>query len=453
LNGDAVLEPRLDGLGELIASTGEGARVADSRGNIVDVGRYPDEYDPATLGPDPLVAGSFSSDGTMFASIDDLGRARVWMVERRRGSGLVERHDLAREVTLEGATSALSPDGRLVAAHADGSVSVLGLDGEIRSYQVESSGGGSPVAGFTRDGAVVATTTSRTVVIGPDGQVGPPLPPGGVGTGVAAARGEILLPEPQPATGDVLIRRWSIANGSAAAPEARAPYDTAADPGSLERRVLGPNSYLPGELFDLVVDPTETRFAIELGDRVAVFDVEALTMESEFIGASGPLAFDPTGTRLALTFGARSAIVDAAAPVGVGGDRLPIDADGAVLFEFGTDGTVLGVVEQRRVRVVDATTGLTIIDGLGAGLAPVNLGASVGHTVGGVTIRALEIEIATAPDSGSSVVETATWSIEPDDLDTTVCAQAGRNLSRTEWDRFLPDRTYRATCDEYPAAE
>jgi hypothetical protein len=270
---------------------------------------------------------------------------------------------------------------------------------------------------------------------------------------VAAARGEILLPEPQPATGDVLIRRWSIANGSAAAPEARAPYDTAADPGSLERRVLGPNSYLPGELFDLVVDPTETRFAIELGDRVAVFDVEALTMESEFIGASGPLAFDPTGTRLALTFGARSAIVDAAAPVGVGGDRLPIDADGAVLFEFGTDGTVLGVVEQRRVRVVDATTGLTIIDGLGAGLAPVNLGASVGHTVGGVTIRALEIEIATAPDAGSSVVETATWSIEPDDLDTTVCAQAGRNLSRTEWDRFLPDRTYRATCDEYPAAE
>jgi hypothetical protein len=379
---------------------------------------------------------------------------RVWTVEQRLGSGRVEDHEFDREVSLEGATSALAPDGRVVTAHSDGSVSVVGVDGEVRSFEVDPAGVGFPVAGFAPDGAVVATTSSQSVVIGADGQLlGPPLPAGGVGKGVASARGEIVMAEAHPATDEVLIRRWSIADGAAVA-TARVPYEVTPESGSLERRVLGPNSYLAGELFDIVVDPTGTRVAVELGDRVAVLDFDALAVESEFLGASGPLAFDPTGTRLALVFGARPAIVDVASPLeGRVGNRIPFDADGAVLFEFGPDGTVLGVVEQRRVRVVDATTGLTIIDGLGAGFSSVNLAASVGYTVGGVTVEALEIEIATAPNAGSSVVETATWSIRPDELEATVCRQAGRNLTRAEWDRFVPDRIYRTTCADYPAGE
>jgi hypothetical protein len=30
------------------------------------------------------------------------------------------------------------------------------------------------------------------------------------------------------------------------------------------------------------------------------------------------------------------------------------------------------------------------------------------------------------------------------------CAAAGRNLTRAEWERFLPDTSYRKTCSQWP---
>jgi WD40 repeat protein/class 3 adenylate cyclase len=44
------------------------------------------------------------------------------------------------------------------------------------------------------------------------------------------------------------------------------------------------------------------------------------------------------------------------------------------------------------------------------------------------------------------------WADE-DVLRDRACSLVGRNLSRSEWDRFLPGRSYRRTCDQWPAGE
>jgi WD40 repeat protein len=47
------------------------------------------------------------------------------------------------------------------------------------------------------------------------------------------------------------------------------------------------------------------------------------------------------------------------------------------------------------------------------------------------------------------------WDIRPwadeDVLRERACALAGRNLTRSEWERFLPGKAYRRTCDQWPA--
>jgi WD40 repeat protein/class 3 adenylate cyclase len=49
------------------------------------------------------------------------------------------------------------------------------------------------------------------------------------------------------------------------------------------------------------------------------------------------------------------------------------------------------------------------------------------------------------------------WDVEPwaseDALRTRACRLAGRNLTRSEWDKALPGKSYRRTCEEWPAGE
>jgi WD40 repeat protein len=55
------------------------------------------------------------------------------------------------------------------------------------------------------------------------------------------------------------------------------------------------------------------------------------------------------------------------------------------------------------------------------------------------------------PDGHSIVVVSDTgagwvWDVEPSDWLARACQVAGRNLTRQEWQEFLPDRPYHATC-------
>jgi WD40 repeat protein len=43
------------------------------------------------------------------------------------------------------------------------------------------------------------------------------------------------------------------------------------------------------------------------------------------------------------------------------------------------------------------------------------------------------------------------WDIDPASWRERACSIAGRNLTQDEWERFLPDRPYRRTCDQRPA--
>jgi len=55
------------------------------------------------------------------------------------------------------------------------------------------------------------------------------------------------------------------------------------------------------------------------------------------------------------------------------------------------------------------------------------------------------------PDGLSVVVVSATgsawlWDVDPSDWETRACELAGRSLTQQEWQQFLPDRPYHATC-------
>jgi class 3 adenylate cyclase/WD40 repeat protein len=43
------------------------------------------------------------------------------------------------------------------------------------------------------------------------------------------------------------------------------------------------------------------------------------------------------------------------------------------------------------------------------------------------------------------------WRLDPASMVERACALAGRNLTRQEWTRYLPDRPYRATCPAHPS--
>jgi hypothetical protein len=42
------------------------------------------------------------------------------------------------------------------------------------------------------------------------------------------------------------------------------------------------------------------------------------------------------------------------------------------------------------------------------------------------------------------------WRVDPGGWVNVACSLAGRNLTSAEWQHYLPDRTYRRTCPQYP---
>jgi serine/threonine protein kinase/DNA-binding SARP family transcriptional activator/WD40 repeat protein len=50
---------------------------------------------------------------------------------------------------------------------------------------------------------------------------------------------------------------------------------------------------------------------------------------------------------------------------------------------------------------------------------------------------------------GSPIV----WDLNPADWEVMACRLAGRNLSRAEWNQYLPDRPYQATCAQWPTGQ
>jgi WD40 repeat protein len=96
--------------------------------------------------------------------------------------------------------------------------------------------------------------------------------------------------------------------------------------------------------------------------------------------------------------------------------------------------TILGADESGNVLLWDVATGSTIGDPLpGPGPGDNWLAASL--TPDGRRVFVVS-------ETGSGWV----WNVDPSDWETIACRIAGRSLTAQEWQEFLPDRPYHATC-------
>ncbi len=70
---------------------------------------------------------------------------------------------------------------------------------------------------------------------------------------------------------------------------------------------------------------------------------------------------------------------------------------------------------------------------------------------------ALFSEVYFSPDGrwiiGRSLSAVSLWSAHAEDLSVLACRTAGRNLSKEEWENYLPGQSYLCTCPQYPPGE
>ena len=105
-------------------------------------------------------------------------------------------------------------------------------------------------------------------------------------------------------------------------------------------------------------------------------------------------------------------------------------------FDLSPDGTQFAAVDDGAITIVDATTGER--------QATIPL-----------PVPAAEVQIIYLPDSAHLLVagsEGSTWTVGTrwQSWVTRACSIAGRNLTREEWQEYYPQRSYEATCREWP---
>jgi WD40 repeat protein len=183
----------------------------------------------------------------------------------------------------------------------------------------------------------------------------------------------------------------------------------------------------------LAVSPNGNTFALGFTDGTTqLWDMGTLTKLATFAGepnteVRGGLAYSPDGTLLATGYTNGTIIVrDLATGQPVGNplkeqteeiSSLAFTADNTRLMSGTLDSVVLWrLADERPIATIEgATSGAFSPDG---------------NT------------LVTAGTSGSVLV----WDLRIDSWRTAACQLAGRNLTRDEWSRYLPDEDYRTTC-------
>jgi WD40 repeat protein len=156
---------------------------------------------------------------------------------------------------------------------------------------------------------------------------------------------------------------------------------------------------------------------------------------------------------------------------------VPVDNVGAYSSDISNDGRTIVTGGQAGPRLWDIATGnpvgpaLTGLDGLADTVDMSSDGRTVLGADGSGNVLLWDVATGTilgdplpgpgpgdkwlaayfVPDGGRIVVVSETgsgwiWDVDPSDWKSRACQIAGRSLTRQEWQKFLPDRPYHATC-------
>lgn len=399
---------------------------------------------------------AFSPDGTRIATAGATGRTVLWdTVSRQQLTALADNGSGVERV-------AFSPDGKmLAAASADGVVRLA--DPQIH-LQVGTSMPAQAAVALSPDGRILATGVADEMDpaiqlwdVATQQRLGPPLRPQGARRSVSMVAftpdGRTLLTSSSDG-----LRLWDVASRREIAHEATLKGVAKLSPDAryvavqqdkaiafwdvARRRETGPRISVPGHT-DLVtamaISPDGSTLAITGYDnQVRLFDVATRRpIEGSPPPANGgfinDLAFSPDGKTLALTAADSSVRFWDVVRHRTLGIAL-IAEDGAInTFAFSPDGQVLATGSGDSVRLWDVRSHRQLSTPL------------IGHTraVTAIAYGRDGTAIATVAGDGTARL----WNVRlPADPVAAACANAGRSLTRDEWESYVHGEAYRQTC-------
>ncbi|MFF2390955.1 toll/interleukin-1 receptor domain-containing protein [Nocardia sp. NPDC058114] len=423
----------------------------------------------------PRVA--FSADGRWLATASWDGDVRLWDPNTRQQIGEpLTGHDnplfavtfsaVGRQLAVgtgDGSVRLLDPDnvketGGVLRGHRDSVTGVefngdevvtAGLDGTVRRWDPKTGkpagkdliGAGDPLP----PGQIFRTDDSR---VGYNGPV----------TAMAMRPGPTLVGALGLIEEDVWI--WDVENGKKLVTElderdveaiAFHPSRDVLAAGSdgtvrlwdarTGRQLVGSPIVDAGTVSALAFHPRTGLLAVGAFDGSArVFDIDTgKPIGPPLVGGTGKieaLAFDPTGERLAVA-GVAVQLWDLPSGQPLG-PPMRGDIEGMNSVDFHPSGKLLATGgDDKTVRLWNAQTRQQVGEPLRGHSGPITSTAFHG---GG------EMLVSASDDDTARVWGPALWIRE-------ACRRAGRNLTETEWDRYLGDRAYTRTCQEFDAGE
>jgi WD40 repeat protein len=435
---------------------------------------------PIDIGDEEVVGLAFSPDGNRIAVASDGGAVQVFDVSTRLA--------LTPLMTGQGKWIyglAFTPDGKtVVASDSEGSIALYDAAARPVAGRILGDGGGptQPVieVATSSDGRLAATThvdgSVKVWDLDTGQKVSPELrvPAEALALGIALSPHGRLLAAGDMA-GNVIV--WDTETWEPAGPIITVPGD-----GFLVRLAFSPDSTILAAGREN--PPTIGFYDVATHDQIGDFIRPPLIDPApDFPYPLHGMSFTPDGSRLATTAWYDDGVHIWNAATGqldrtiTGLRRDAIDA------AFSPDGTHLAIGQDGGgVEVFDLATGKRIgepLQGLGRNVNDLQYsrdGTMLAATARDGTVRIwdtatglplgprlhfddTQIRLTTltfTPDGGSLVTggqqDTAiVWDLDPERLADRACELASRNLTRGEWERYMPEATaYRKTCSQWP---
>jgi DNA-binding beta-propeller fold protein YncE len=186
------------------------------------------------------------------------------------------------------------------------------------------------------------------------------------------------------------------------------------------------------------------------GSRVSVFEVASgRLLWSSAIATPAQVGFSPDGRTLAVLHtqtGSPQQVDFDDATTGQTGRRLEVPGSGAIGLAYVRGGSVLATTSELAAAGTNGGAEAQLWDV--ATLEPIGEPMQVG-VVGNFYVYANNdgSEMVTGTTNGHAVA----WDLNIADWSDTACRLAGRNLTKSEWARYLPTEPYHATCPQWPA--